>query len=149
MSSWLRLCNDSIVELLYALDVGNSDGVTAVNMLKVLFKDIPFQELVQNFQYIGEGRVVPTRKLSAETSIYWCQLALFLHTEGGGALTQLDNIIPELTEFCNYLRNFILETERSEDDVSWHFVAKQLIAMLDVFDLADEVCESSSDRLFP
>ena len=36
--AWLRFCNEKIVELLYALDVGNSDGTTAKEVLSVLFQ---------------------------------------------------------------------------------------------------------------
>ena len=48
--AWLRFCNENIVELLYALDVGNSDGSTAKEVLSVLFKDVPYEELVNAFQ---------------------------------------------------------------------------------------------------
>ena len=33
--AWLRGCNGSVVELLHAIDVGNSDGKTAVDICKV------------------------------------------------------------------------------------------------------------------
>ena len=33
--AWLRGCNGSVVELLHAIDVGNSDGTTAVDICKV------------------------------------------------------------------------------------------------------------------
>ena len=41
--AWLRLCNDNVVELLYALDVGNSDGKIASDTLKVFFKGLPYR----------------------------------------------------------------------------------------------------------
>jgi hypothetical protein len=33
--AWLRICNGNLVELLHAIDVGNSDGKTAVDICKV------------------------------------------------------------------------------------------------------------------
>jgi hypothetical protein len=33
--AWLRCCNGNVVELLHAIDVGNSDGKTAVDICKV------------------------------------------------------------------------------------------------------------------
>ena len=42
--AWLRLCNESICEFLYALDVGNSgDGKTAKEVLNVIF----FEKIIQ------------------------------------------------------------------------------------------------------
>ena len=33
--TWLRICNGNVVELLHAIDVGNSDGKTAADICKV------------------------------------------------------------------------------------------------------------------
>ena len=49
--AWLRLCKDTVA-LMYALDVGNSDGKVAVDVLNVLFKNVPYKELVQNFRSV-------------------------------------------------------------------------------------------------
>ena len=47
--AWLRLCKETVA-LMYALDVGNSDGKVAADVLNVLFKNVPYKELVQNFR---------------------------------------------------------------------------------------------------
>ena len=63
LPSWLRLCNDRIVELLYALDVGNSDGETAKEVFNVLFDETPHKELVENFCYLSPAsKIVPVEK---------------------------------------------------------------------------------------
>ncbi|TRY70433.1 hypothetical protein TCAL_09294 [Tigriopus californicus] len=137
--AWLRLCNNNVVELLYALDVGSSDGKVASQMIQSLCKDVPYRELVENFSYIDDKKLIPYDKLTAETAIYWRNLASFLLAEGGGALEYLDQILPELTSFCRYIRHFIIGIEKSDDDVTWVFIAKELIEIIKVFDLADEV----------
>ena len=72
--------------------------------------------------------------------MYWSNLARFLSSEGGGALDHLERLLPELTGFCHYVRHFVLEIDKADDDDgNWIFVAKQLIGMTEVFDLADEV----------
>ena len=84
--------------------MGNSDGKGAVDVLNVLFKNVPYKELIQNFQYIDENRLVPYDKLTPETVVYWKALTKFLFAEGGGAIDYLERLLPELTEFCHYVR---------------------------------------------
>ena len=151
--AWLRFCSENIVELLYALDVGNSDGSTAKEVLSVLFKDVPYEELVNAFQYIDRStKLVPHDKLSPETATYWRNLATFLHHEAevrgiAAASPFLENLMPELTVFCNYVRqHFIKERPKAkegeasdEKEMAWLFNGRQLIEMFSLFDLADQV----------
>ena len=70
--AWLRLCKDNIVELLYALDVGNSDGSTAKEVLGVIFSQSSPRELVDNFNYLdSNSKLIPKEKLTPETAVYW------------------------------------------------------------------------------
>ena len=172
--SWLRLCNESIIELLYALDVGNSDGETAKEVLNVLFEDASHKELVENFCYLDPvSKLVPAGKLTPETAVYWRNLARFMYDEVEtkgilAAAPYLESLLPELSKFCQYIRHFILEhdsrcqkdsqnqgSQQSEEDeedkeakeVAWFFVAKQLIEMTSVFDLADEMGRNNLAKL--
>ena len=168
--SWLRLCNDNIVELLYALDVGNSDGETAKEVLNVIFQDVPHKELVENFCYIDPAtKLVPATKLTPETAVYWRNLTRFLYDEIEtrgvmDATPYLEALLPELSQFCQYIRQFILEhsltkntnenldsADDGEDEeakeVAWFFVAKQLIEMTSVFDLSDEMGRNNLAKL--
>ena len=160
--AWLRLCNDRLVEFLYALDVGNSDGETAKEVLNVIFQESAYKDLIENFGYLDPAsKLMPKSKLSPETAVYWSNLAKFLHHEAekngvADAATYLENVLPELTSFAQYIREYIFDfikqkknkkksTEEDQEDndeaeeVAWFFVAKQLIEMTNVFDLADEV----------
>ena len=168
--SWLRLCNDNIVELLYALDVGNSDGETAKEVLNVLFDEVSHKELVENFCYLDPAtKLVPAAKLTPETAVYWKNLTRFMYDEIEvkgvvDATPYLENLLPELSQFCQYIRQFILEhnlhkndtesqdtAEEEEDEeakeVAWFFVAKQLIEMISVFDLSDEMGRNNLAKL--
>ena len=104
--SWLRLCNENIVELLYALDVGNSDGETAKEVLSVLFEDVPHKELVEHFCYLDPTtKLVPAAKLTPETAVYWRNLTRFMYNEVEvkgvlDAAPHLENLLPELSQFC-------------------------------------------------
>ena len=166
--SWLRLCDDNIIQLLYALDVGNSDGETAKDVLNVLFEDVAHKELLENFCYLDPAtKLVPVAKLTPETAVYWRNLTRFMYDEIEvkgiqAAAPYLETLLPELTQFCQYVRQFILEhnihknnelpdSEDCEDEeakeVAWLFVAKQLIEMTNVFDLSDEMGRSNLAKL--
>ena len=85
-----------------------------------------------------------------------------MHTESERGIEavddQLDKLLPELTHFCNYVRDYVInhmgkvpprgedesETEVDEEELEAYevagcFVAKQLIEMTSYFDMADEV----------
>jgi condensin complex subunit 3 len=147
LPAWLRLSGDNIVQLLHHLDVGNSDQDPAdrrpgtrppapVGALNVLFNETSPRDLVTQFQYLGPDRLVPHDKLTAETAMYWRVLAQYLREEGAEDCLEL--LLPELTPFCHYVRRYVLEMEKEDEDLNWEFVAKELITITRVFDLADE-----------
>merc|ERR1719186_2038216 len=142
---WLRLSNNNIVQLLHHLDVGNSDqdakGAKSApaGALNVLFMDTPYRELVNSFQYLDTDKLIPYEKLTPETAMYWRVLAEFFAEQNGpGADEYLEMILPELTPFCQYVRRYVLELEKDDEDVNWEFVAKELISMTTIYDLGDE-----------
>ena len=57
---------------------------------------------------MDENRLVPFDKLTPETVVYWRALTQFLFAEAeggnGAAADYLERLLPELTEFCIYVR---------------------------------------------
>ena len=156
--AWLRLSNNNIVQLLHHLDVGNSDQDTKpgagsksaqAGALYVLFQDTPFKELVNSFQYLDNDKLIPFDKLTAETAMYWRVLAEYLaeQTSAPGAEEYLEMILPELSPFCQYVRKYILDLEKDDEDGNWEFVAKELIRMTLIYDLGDEVGRQNLSKL--
>ena len=147
LPAWLRLSGDNIVQLLHHLDVGNSDQDVSsragsrpsapAGALNVLFNETAPKELVEQFQYLDTDKLVPYEKLTPETAMYWRVLTKYLRDEG--AEDCLEQLLPELTPFCQYVRHYVLEMEKEDEDVNWEFVARELVAITGVFDLADEV----------
>merc|ERR1719186_161406 len=151
---WLRLSNNNIVQLLHHLDVGNSDqdakGAKSApaGALNVLFMDTPYRELVKSFQYLDTDKLIPYEKLTPETAMYWRVLAEFFAEQNGpGAEEYLEMILPELSPFCQYVRRYVLELEKVDEDGNWEFVAKELISMTTIYDLGDEVGRQNLCRL--
>jgi len=155
--AWLRLSNNNIVQLLHHLDVGNSDQdnkpgpgskSAQAGALFVLFQDTPFKELISSFQYLDNEKLIPFDKLTAETAMYWRVLAEFLAEQTApGAEEYLEMILPELSPFCQYVRKYILELEKNDEDGNWEFVAKELIRMTLIYDLGDEVGRQNLRKL--
>merc|ERR1719186_225118 len=151
---WLRLSNNNIVQLLHHLDVGNSDqdakGAKSApaGALNVLFMDTPYRELVNSFQYLDTDKLIPYEKLTPETAMYWRVLAEFFAEQNGpGAEEYLEMILPELSPFCQYVRRYVLELEKVDEDGNWEFVAKELISITTIYDLGDEVGRQNLCRL--
>ena len=147
LPAWLRLSGENIVQLLHHLDVGNSDQEVAARAgarpsapagaLNVLFNETAPRELVEQFQYLDTDKLVPFDKLTPETAMYWRVLTKYLRDEGAEDCLEL--LLPELTPFCQYVRHYVLEMEKEDEDLNWEFVARELVAITGVFDLADEV----------
>ena len=141
--------------MLHHLDVGNSDqdmktGVRSpqAGALHVLFQDTPFKELVHTFQYLDTDKLIPFEKLTAETAMYWRVLAEFLAEQTApGAEEWLESIMPELSPFCSYVRKYIMEQDKGDEDGNWEFVAKELIRMTLIYDLGDEVGRQNLSKL--
>merc|ERR1719234_2732980 len=105
--------------------------------LNVLFNETAPRELVEQFQYLDTDKLVPFEKLTPETAMYWRVLTKYLRDEGAEDCLEL--LLPELTPFCQYVRHYVLDMEKEDEDLNWEFVARELVAITGVFDLADEV----------
>ena len=67
------------------------------------------------------------------------------------ATTYFENFMPELTQFCNYVRQHFVKISSDDDkekslentdvekELTWLFNGRQLIEMFSLFDLADVV----------
>ena len=76
----------------------------------------------------GATRLTLLHIFTPETAMYWRVLTKYLRDEGAEDCLEL--LLPELTPFCQYVRHYVLEMD---------FVARELVAITGVFDLADEV----------
>ncbi|XP_078577288.1 condensin complex subunit 3-like isoform X2 [Branchiostoma floridae x Branchiostoma japonicum] len=162
LQSWLRLFEGNILDLLGCLDVettcGTDDEVTTGQptgeetieaAVMWMFKQTPTDELIANFDLLGESHVIPLESLTCESALYWrclCQYVKSLGTEGE---EYQDRLLPTLTALCDYVQSH-LETLPSveggldmtsavDDHLRKEFVAQQLVMILGIPDLTDEV----------
>ena len=89
------------------------------------------------------SRVVPLDILSSETAFFWRCLCKHLRSLGDSADGLLERILPSLSEYCAYLKQFhrgVLAPNFSlPEEPQSVFIAGQLFSILDSMDLTDEV----------
>ncbi|XP_069689103.1 condensin complex subunit 3 isoform X2 [Periplaneta americana] len=147
LPAWLRNMKGNYLDLLHALDVENSTE-TSILALTTFLKHRPLKELMDCLTKQQTDKVIPLDKLTSENALFWRCLAEHLHKEGD---EDLDDIIPDLTPFCQYVRSFYL-AEQPKDTSTWsqiqrQFVVVQLLELAKVFDLGDEMGRSNLKKL--
>lgn len=94
-------------------------------------------------------KCIPFEKLTVELVVYWLSLVEYIQetdANGDEEDDQLQNVICELTTFCEYLTKYIsyIRDSASDDPESWELQDNQyklhlLIEILLKFDLGDEI----------
>lgn len=77
IQTWLRMVNSNVLDLLTCLDV-EASVVEAELVLKTIFQDIPYENLIDNFNLVKEDRVVSHTDLRPESALYWRCLTQYL-----------------------------------------------------------------------
>ncbi|XP_014662926.1 PREDICTED: condensin complex subunit 3-like [Priapulus caudatus] len=141
LQSWLRMCNDSVVDLLRCLDVENSCEATEL-IMKNLLGDVPAKELAEKFlPLLNESLVIEEANLNSEVATYWQCVCSHLKSLGVTGEEQMERLLPDLTQFCNYMRQYVLaeRAERSvEDTLQQSYISQQLLTILSLYDCSDE-----------
>ena len=100
-------------------------------------------------------KLIQPDKLNSETVTYWRYLVKFVHEQVQKGVSEaepfLEQILPELSDYCDYVRAFfseitaaretMTEEEKQENDEESEasFVGLSLIEMTSFFDLSEEV----------
>ncbi|XP_032674669.1 condensin complex subunit 3 isoform X2 [Odontomachus brunneus] len=140
LPTWLRYYKGEYINFIHALDAGIGTE-TATLALQTLFKNADLKTLLEQVPIDKNTRLIPLSSLSNENVLYWkCVINHLYHL----SLTEeLELIIPELTGFCNYIREFIafISSKQYEEwEKQCHkFILLQLFEITEKYDLSDEV----------
>ncbi|KAK0164610.1 hypothetical protein PV328_003221 [Microctonus aethiopoides] len=140
LPSWLHHLQGDYMKLLRALDAETASD-TAKLALFALFKQTNKNELFQQLPLDPEKKLIPIDKLTAENVLYWRCYVEHLHKESSVEL--LEDCLPELTKFCDYIRDY--ETKMSAEEYSQiemslrKFILGELFELAKTYDLSDEV----------
>ena len=70
----------------------------------IYFRDVAYPELVTKFNLLNKDNLIDVNNLSVESALYWKALVLFLKEEAGLAENTLEDMLPTLTAFCDYIK---------------------------------------------
>lgn len=89
---------------------------------------------------LDSTKFIPVDQLSSENVLYWRCLIGFSNNKDYS--DELEQIMPELTRFCEYIKNFITVTENKSnkpyEQITEQFILQQLFDIVKLHDLADE-----------
>jgi|FrelakmetLWP11LW_1041352.scaffolds.fasta_scaffold219721_1 hypothetical protein len=100
-------------------------------------------------------KLIPQDKLNSETVTYWRHLVKYVHEQVQKGVAEaepfLEKILPELSDFCGYVRKYfseittareqMTEEEKLENDEESEssFIGLSLLEITAFFDLSEEV----------
>ena len=86
-------------------------------------------------------RLIPLTSLTNENVLYWKCVIQHLHRLS--SMEELELMIPELSEFCKYIREFLAlissQSHETWETESHKFILLQLFEISTMYDLSDEV----------
>lgn len=140
LPSWLRHYKYEYVDLLKGLDPENSLDTSKLALKTLLEKeDRPWKKLMDQAEVDESNSLIPIEKLTSEKVLLWrCVIEHVKPILEEDA----DNIVPELTPFCQYIQSYVnlTKSKRFEfwEEKSQEFVLFQLIEMIQMYDRSDE-----------
>ncbi len=103
--AWVASMDGSFFTLLRGLDVEGCSDI-ASDVLNVWFRTLNYNEITSILK-LNEDRLVLVETLKPEVAIYWRTAVEFLHKEGVHANDALETILPEMTAFGNYVKQYV------------------------------------------
>lgn len=137
--AWINAMEGSIFNFLRGIDVEGCSDI-AIQVLQVWLKTLNYKEVTAHLSMDGEN-LVTIDTLKPEVALYWCTAVGFLHSEGVHAADALETIMPEMTAFGKYVKDFVIAKLSETDEMevlSMEFTVGKLLEMAQYFDLADE-----------
>nr|XP_006813156.1 PREDICTED: condensin complex subunit 3-like [Saccoglossus kowalevskii] len=152
LQAWLRTFQGNVIDLLNCLDVESSSDV-AEQALNSLFKSVPADELMSNFDLLNDKMVIDEDSLDCESALYWKCLCQHIKSLGDAGDEYLEKLLPTLSQFCDYVQSYMVKIKPSknldnvEETLRQEFIAQQLLILAGVLDLTDEVGRKRLDKL--
>ncbi|GAB1863840.1 Condensin complex subunit 3 [Camponotus japonicus] len=148
LPTWLRCYKGEYLNLVHALDAGIGTE-TATLSLQVLFKDANLKNLLEQVPIDKDTRLIPLTNISNENVLFW--KCVIKHLQYLSCTEELELIIPELSGFCTYIRDYMTLISFKSYEV-WEkechkFILLQLFEISTTYDLADEVGRKKLNEL--
>ncbi|XP_078359066.1 condensin complex subunit 3-like [Oculina patagonica] len=150
LSGWLKSFDKDVIKLLKCLDVEGCIEVAEL-ALKTILKGLPKEDLPGYVDTLKKGQEeegpvrISYEALDVETAFYWRCLGEHFKSMGVDGEELLDDLLPEVSEFCKYIQGYVdsflcrTAPEHDHSEVQQIFIARQLLTLMGVVDLSDEV----------
>ncbi|XP_046850620.1 condensin complex subunit 3-like isoform X2 [Xenia sp. Carnegie-2017] len=150
---WMKqFCNNSIPKLLALLDVENSLKTSEIVVNELLKAATGLSFHIDTLKEFMKGQTVLLENLNCERALFWQCLVGYCVSLGTKGQSALDEILPEISEFCQYIESYIDKCSSNDDVIEnkWHeeFALQQLLTIAAHMDLSDEVGRKKLKKLF-
>ncbi|XP_046543346.1 condensin complex subunit 3-like isoform X2 [Haliotis rubra] len=150
LQAWLLQFQGSALQLLQSLDVEQSADVCQQVLYK-LFEKVPVEEIVDNFDLLGEETLISDDKLTCESAMYWRVLCQFVQEKGVTYEEQLDKVLPSCIVLCKYVRKFLEKLTGCGDDfdrqLELEYIGQQILSLFKYMDLSDQAGRRELEKL--
>jgi len=106
-----------------------------------LYRNADLNTLLTQVPIDKNTRLIPLTSLTNENVLYWKCVIQHLHRLS--SMEELELMIPELSEFCKYIREFLAlissQSHETWETESHKFILLQLFEISTMYDLSDEV----------
>ncbi|CAH1100124.1 unnamed protein product [Psylliodes chrysocephalus] len=147
LPKWLQVYENDYINFLKGLkmdacesDITNTENITK-DVINLLLNITPIKDIISILP-LTEEKVIPPDKLTSEAAALWNLIVCYLR---GTDINEdyLEQIIPDLTPFSNYINSIITEQGKNKME-EWEFLDYQynlnnLFGIAEGYDLADEV----------
>ena len=112
---WVNAMDGSLFNLLRGLDVEGCSEI-ASQVVNVWLKTLNYKEICCSLA-TNDNHLVPIEALKPEMALYWRAAITFLHKEGVHAAEALETILPEMTAFGRYIKDYVTVKLKEADDM--------------------------------
>lgn len=112
---WVNAMDGSLFNLLRGLDVEGCSEI-AGQVVNVWLKTLNYKEICSSLA-TDDDHLVRIEALTPEMALYWHAAVTFLHKEGVHAAEALETILPEMTVFGRYMKEYVTTRLKEADDM--------------------------------
>uniref|UniRef100_A0A6P7FVC2 Uncharacterized protein LOC114334577 n=1 Tax=Diabrotica virgifera virgifera TaxID=50390 RepID=A0A6P7FVC2_DIAVI len=156
LPKWLNAYQNNYILFLNALkldadenDISNTEKLTK-DLFELWLRSTPVGEIISVLPLDEETKIIPLNKLTSEAVAVWYNLVTYLR-DNGSQEEYLDDILPDLTPFCNYVESIINEKSKHKMEdweyLDYQYILNSLFGIAAGYDFADEVGRKTLHQL--
>nr|CAH7752692.1 unnamed protein product [Callosobruchus chinensis] len=153
---WLNAYEGDFIKLLNSIkiDAEETDMLKTQHISKsimdIYFKIRPIRDIISSLP-LNEEKLIPQEKMVAEVILLWKFVVRHLRKCSGELNMDVEEILPELTAFCEYIQSTI-NTAKGKNMEDWEYLEYQhilysLFQIAEGYDFSDEVGRKTLNQM--